>query len=210
MAVSRPAGLQAGAEVHLGGNVLAVTAVTGTSVQFSDVTGQVSEMPLAAVLGDPTMEVVPRRRAPLPPSGALEVLPGELLEQARWWERHIIEVLAGHPPDRSPGGQAKAEYDPAVTTLRPRELAKVAELEGAGRRVPLSTLRRLRLAYERQGLRGLVDGRAMRSSSVTGRADPRVVEAIRQAIAEETDRSTGTPAGAAVSAQGKRQRNVLG
>jgi hypothetical protein len=49
--VSRPAGLQAGAEVRLGGHVLAVTAVTGTSVQFRDVTGQVSKMPLAAVLG---------------------------------------------------------------------------------------------------------------------------------------------------------------
>ena len=33
MTVSRPAGLQAGAEVRLGGRVLAVTAVTGTSVQ---------------------------------------------------------------------------------------------------------------------------------------------------------------------------------
>jgi hypothetical protein len=157
MTVSRPAGLQAGAEVRLGGRVLAVTAVTGASVRLSDVTGQVTEMPIAAVLGDPTLEVVTRPRAPLPPSGGLEVLPGELLEQARWWERHITEVLTGHPPDRGPGEHAKAEYDPAVTSLRQRELAKVGELEAAGRMVPLSTLQRLRLAYERQGLWGLVD-----------------------------------------------------
>ena len=204
MTVSRPAGLEAGAEIRLGGRVLAITAVTGASLRLSDVTGQVSEMPLAAVLGDPTLEVVTRPRAPLPPSGGLEMLPGELLEQARWWERHITEVLTGRLPDRDPGGQAKAEYDPAVTTLRQRELAKVAELEAAGRRVPLSTLQRLRLAYERQGLWGLVDGRATRSSSVTGRADPRVAEAVRQAIAEETDRSTGT-----VGRLERRTRKIL-
>jgi putative transposase len=120
------------------------------------------------------------------------------------WNRHIAEELTGHPLDRSPGREAKAEYDPAVTTLRQRELAKVAELEAAGRKVPLSTLQRLRLGYERQGLRGLVDGRSTRSSSVTGRADPRVVEAVRQAIAEETDRSTGT-----VSRLAHRTRKIL-
>lgn len=50
MTVSRPAGLQAGVEIRLGGHGGAVTAVTGTSVQLSDVTGQIAEMPLAAVL----------------------------------------------------------------------------------------------------------------------------------------------------------------
>ena len=56
--------------------------------------------------------------------------------------------------------------------MRQRELAKVAELEAAGRKVPLSTLQRLRLGYERQGLWGLVDGRAVQRASVTGRVDP--------------------------------------
>jgi len=70
--------------------------------------------------------------------------------------------------------------------------------------VPLSTLQRIRPAYERRGLRGLVDGRATRSSSVTGRADPRVAEAARQAISEETDRSTGT-----VSRLERRTRKIL-
>ena len=39
MTVSRPAGLQAGAEIRLGGRVLAVTFVTAISMQLSDVTG---------------------------------------------------------------------------------------------------------------------------------------------------------------------------
>ncbi len=45
-----------------------------------------------------------------------------------------------------------------------------AEFEAAGRKVALGTLQRLRLGYERQGLRALIDGRAIRGVSVSGRA----------------------------------------
>jgi hypothetical protein len=38
----------------------------------------------------------------------------------------------------------------------------------------------------------LVDRRSARPSSLRGRVDQRVVEAARQAVAEETNRSTGT------------------
>ena len=44
--------------------------------------------------------------------------------------------------------------------MRQREMAKVAELTAAGHQVPLSTLQRLRLSYEKRGLWGLVDHRA--------------------------------------------------
>jgi putative transposase len=37
-------------------------------------------------------------------------------------------------------------------SLRQRELAKVAELEAAGHKVSFPTVKRLRLAYEKQGL----------------------------------------------------------
>ncbi|SFM50866.1 Mu transposase, C-terminal [Saccharopolyspora antimicrobica] len=87
---------------------------------------------------------------------------------------------------------ASAEYDPARRSLRQRELAKVAELTAAGHKVSFSKVKRLRLAYEKEGLWGLVDQRTARPSRPAGRADERVVEAIRRAIAEEADRSTGT------------------
>ena len=96
-------------------------------------------------------------------------------------------MLTGRRPEAGPDLAGRPEYDPAVTTLRQRELAKVAELEAAGRKVALATVQRLRLGYERQGLRALVDGRAVRVTPVAGRADPRVVEAIRQAIGEDAE-----------------------
>ena len=84
----------------------------------------------------------------------------------------------------------------------------MAELEAAGWKVPLSTLQWLRLAYERQGLWGLVDGGSTRSSSVTGRTDPRVVEAVRQA--KRTPVMTWSPAHLAVEQQDlPRLRDLL-
>ncbi len=192
MTVSRPGGLQAGTEIRLGGQLRTVVAVTGTAARLADVTGQVAEVPLARLLSNPGLELVTGTPAPLPPAGALEVLPAGTLERARWWEQHIVEVLSGLPPQAGPGQAARAEYDPLATTLRRRELAKVAELEASGHRVSLSTLQRLRLGYQREGLRALVDGRATRRTSPAGRIDPRVADAARQAIGEETDRSTGT------------------
>ena len=96
-------------------------------------------------------------------------------------------------------------------TLRQRELAKAAELAAAGHRVPLSTLQRLRLSYEKRGVWGLVDHRA--APRPGARTDKRVLEAIAQAVGEETDRSTGTvePAAAPGGADpGRRARHRPG
>lgn len=124
------------------------------------------------------------------------------MEQARWWERHLLEVITGRvvlsgdevvpsgsdEQDRGP----RWEHDPARRTLRQRELAKVAELAAAGHQVRLRTLQRLRRAYEVEGLWGLVDGRVRRSTEPSGQIDPRIVAAVEAAVAAETDRSTGT------------------
>ena len=189
--VSRQGGLRAGAEIRLGGQTHTVAAVSGISVRLNSVTGSTVEIPLAVVLSDPTLELVAGGSAPLPSAGALEVVDGELLEQARWWERHILEVLTGKPPDVVAGQAGRPEYEPAVTTLRQRELAKVAELAAGGRRVSLKTLQRLRLGYEREGLWALVEGRATRSTSTAGRVDARVVEAAQQAIKRGWTFATG-------------------
>jgi transposase InsO family protein len=202
--VSRPGGLRAGTEIRLGGQTHTIAAVTGSSVWLSGVTGAPVEVSLATVLSDPSLELVAGGSAPLPASAVLEVLDDELLEQAHWWERHILEVLTGRPPDAVPGQVARPDYDPAATTLRQREVAKVAELAAGGRQVSLKTLQRLRLGYEREGLRALIDGRATRGASPTGRVDERVVEAARQAIAEETSRASGT-----VARVERRTRKIL-
>ena len=129
---------------------------------------------------------------PLAPQPALDRLPAGTVEAARWWERHLIEVITGVPPDSPPGTRPRPDYDPARRSLRQRELAKHAELTRAGHRVGLSTLKRLRVRYEREGLWGVIDHRAARRTAPAGYVDPRVVAATRQAIEEETDRSTGT------------------
>ncbi|MFJ3505697.1 hypothetical protein [Streptomyces sp. NPDC090135] len=123
--------------------------------------------------------------------GPLDGLDPEVREKALAWERHILEVETGRvgphqdwPP--RPG------YDPAVYGLAEREAAKAAELTAAGETVSVATVRRMRARYRAEGVWGLVDGRRKRERSVYGRADPRVVAAIKQALAEQRGRSTGT------------------
>ncbi len=184
--------LRPGDTVRLGGQTHTVAGLDSVTVRLADVTGAVTEVPTVVLLADPGMELVTASRVPLAPQPALERLPAETAEHARWWERHLIEVITGVPPDSPPGTRPRAGYDPAVRSLRQRELAKHEELTLAGHRVGLSTLKRLRARYEREGLWGVVDHRAARRTAPAGYADSRVVEATRQAIAEETDRSTGT------------------
>ncbi|MFE9328841.1 Mu transposase C-terminal domain-containing protein [Nocardia sp. NPDC052278] len=150
-----------------------------------------SVVALARLLGDPTLELV--ATAPVtPPLRSLDRLPDHVVEQALWWEQHLMEVLTGLPPDPAPGAVMRPEYDLRRRSLRERELAKLDELHRLGHRVGLTTLKRQRRNYERDGIWGLVDHRATRQRSAAGRVDDRVVAAVRQAIGEETDRSTGT------------------
>jgi putative transposase len=127
---------------------------------------------------------------PLPevePLGLLEGLPAGVLEKAREWERHVVEVQRGLPPDPAPGVVPRRGFDPAATTLAERDRAKAAELG-----VSVRTVEARRARYARQGLWGLVDQRAARGITATGRADARLVAVIRDLVDAETDTSTGT------------------
>ncbi|MEV4125023.1 Mu transposase C-terminal domain-containing protein [Nocardia sp. NPDC049707] len=152
-------------------------------------------MAVSQILADASFELLTgRKQPPLPPSGQIGDLPPDVVEHARWWERHIIELLTGRGPDAPPSVPVNPSYDPATTTMRQREQAKVGEFAAAGTPVSLATVQRMRHAYEREGFWGLVDRRFARRASATGRIDPRIVDATRTAIAGETDRSTGTVA----------------
>jgi putative transposase len=194
MTVSRPRMLRAGDDILLGGELHTVEVVSGTTVWLANVAGVVSVVPLAGLLTSPGFALASCAGAPLPPSGLLDGVPEVEAQRARWWERHIVELLTGLSPEHDVGAAPKAEYDPGRVSLRQRELAKVAELEAAGHRTSLATVKRLRLAYEKKGLWGLVDQRSARQPRLTGRVDGRVVAAVRKAIAGETNRSTGTVA----------------
>lgn len=87
---------------------------------------------------------------------------------------------------------------PAVAMAPRWSLIAAATATGGRARPPRSrqrrgrSIRRHRSAYAALGLWGLVDHRGTRRSSPTGRADPRVIEATRTAMVEQTDASTGT------------------
>nr|WP_246003128.1 Mu transposase C-terminal domain-containing protein [Nocardia tenerifensis] len=164
--------------------------MTAEHVRLVDAAGAPTVARLPDLLGDPALEVL--SGPTIAPLRSLDSLPAEVVEAARWWERHIVEVLTGLPPDPDARQRSKPKYDAGLRSLRQRELAKVEELTLAGHRIGWSTLKRRRLDYERDGIWGLVDQRATRGRSPAGRVDARVVEAVARAIAEETDRSTGT------------------
>ncbi|WP_349675497.1 Mu transposase C-terminal domain-containing protein [Pseudonocardia sp. EC080625-04] len=187
--------LASGEEIRLEGRSYRVAALDGASVRLVDVTGTATVMLVGSLMADPSFELVTRQRPRPAEHATLELLPDEVRASALWWERHVVEVVTGVPPDAAPGTVPCPDYDPARHSLRQRELAKHAALAAAGHQVGLSTLKRLRRRYETDGLWGLVDqrhARAARGRAPGGRTDPRVVEATRRAIAEQTQRSTGT------------------
>ncbi|MFD5403774.1 Mu transposase C-terminal domain-containing protein [Streptomyces griseorubiginosus] len=197
---SRPRLLRAGDLIRFDGRLHTVAALEGTAVRLVDEGQSASVVMLAHLLSSTGFEVVTPAsvRTVVPPVGALEGLPARAVERAEWWQRHLVEMLTGRPPD-DPNGPVKPEYDPAVWSLRQRELAKAAELAAAGTAVSLTVLQDMRARFEREGVLGLVDPRLRTVSDGTGRTDRRVVEALRKIVDEQTDRST-------VSAQVLRRR----
>lgn len=127
----------------------------------------------------------------LEPVGLLEALPAEVVERARDWERHVVEVVTGLRPG---AGSPREGFDPARTTIEQRDQAKADELTAAGRPTAARTVRRMRGRYGAEGLWGLVDHRYDRPANPHGRVDERVIAAARAAIGRETPRSTGTKA----------------
>ncbi|MFB7634962.1 Mu transposase C-terminal domain-containing protein [Streptomyces sp. NPDC056149] len=128
----------------------------------------------------------------VPPTARLAEFPESAAEQALWWERHILEVLHGLPPDAPEGAVPRAEFDPKQHSLAQRERAKAAELTTAGHKMTASGVKQRRQRYQRDGVVGLVDGRSAKHMPAFGKVHPAVVEAMREAIAETADDSSKT------------------
>jgi putative transposase len=185
---TRSAVLRPGDLVRYDGADHQVVALAGTSVRLRSDDGADSVVLVAYLMASPEFAVIDGAPTPwVEPFGLLEGLPVKVLEEAREWERHIVEVETGLPPNPLPGATPRAGFDPASTTIAERDRAKAAELG-----VSLRTVKTRRARYTQQGLWGLVDQRAVRLSAATGRADARLIAAIREAIDAETDASTGT------------------
>jgi hypothetical protein len=187
--------LRVGDRVRFDGLVQTVVGLSGTLVRLADEQGRSSVVHLPHLLAaDGFEQLGERAAAPVLTAGSLNGVPPAVIEEAQWWERHVVEVITGKPPDAQPDARPRLGYDPATRSLVQREQAKATELAAQGRGVSIRTLQRKRQRYEAQGLAGLIDWRIDRHRSLHGRADTRVVDALRQAIEEATDRSTRTVA----------------
>jgi hypothetical protein len=183
-------------ELGIGSRVLVdgvqhlVIGVTGANVRLAGQAGAVLVTTVAEMLSDPRFDLVdirarPQRRGDVGVAG----LPAEAVEQARWWETHIAEVVYGLPPEAPAGSRSRRQYDPELTSLSAREQAKACELK-----VSVNTLKHRRQRWEAHGLQGLVDLRTARRKDPAGRVHPAVAEAMRRAIGEATDDSSRTAA----------------
>jgi len=180
--------LAVGDQVLIDGVSHVVVGVSGTTVRLASADGTVITTTVVELLTAENVQLArpgPARRMPVV---GVEGLPGEALEAASWWERHIVEVIYGLPP----GTRPRPEYDVDRSSLTSREKAKAAELAAAGHPVSAITVKRRRQRYEADGLAGLVDHRVVRRAATFGRVDPRVVTAMRQAVEEATDDSSRT------------------
>jgi putative transposase len=188
------AALWVGDRIRFDGQLHTVVGLSGTIVRLADADGQTWVIHLPHLLADPSFEPTGQREpGPVLPAGLLNGLPQQAVEAAKWWERQLVEVLTGLPPDAPPEARPRSQFDPATRTLKQREQAKAKDLTALGHQgVGASTIRRKRRRYQAQGLAGLVDWRADRQRPVQGRTDQRVLEALRQAIDEATERSTRT------------------
>ena len=185
-------GIRAGDRVIIDGRPQVVLGASGTSVRFAGDDGVVEEAAVAELAGSGRLQLQRRTGGLQGPQVGLAGLPPELVERARWWEAHIIEVVDGTRPDASAGTPPRPEYDVERTSLREREQAKAAELSIPGRPVSASTVKHRRQRWQAEGLPGLVDRRVTQRRSPAGRADPAVTEAMEQAIAEAANESSRT------------------
>jgi hypothetical protein len=192
-APGRPGELGIGDRVRFNGRDQTVIGVSGSVVRLADVEGQVATVSVSGLLSADGFTVLDARPRPgLPAVSVLDGLPGEIVHEARWWQRHIVEVLRGVPPDAEEGTVPRPEYDPAVWSLTCREQAKAAELTAAGHPVTASAIAKRRRRYQEQGLLGMVDHRAGKRMPPHGRVGAAVVTAMSQAISEATDESSRT------------------
>lgn len=175
-----PDRLCVGDRVRCGGRVWTVTGLRGRLLTLADSSGAVRHMDVVELLRGHDVTVEGAAEV----TGTTRDIPcDDVLERARWWQAHIVEVLTGLPPDARPGAQPRPDFDPDRHSLTVREAAKARELAESGvREASARTVRRKRQRYQALGLDGLVDGRAGRREAPGARLDARVVDAVREIV----------------------------
>ncbi|WP_049566332.1 hypothetical protein [Streptomyces sp. SBT349] len=133
---------------------------------------------------------VPVPQAELPNFALLEGISQKAAEDALAWERAVVEVDTGLPPDAPERARPRPAYDPASTTLVQRYQAKAAELNSVLKwSVSWQTVQAKRLKYRRHRTAlALVDGRSINAVQLCGRTDPLVVAALLMLVERQQRR----------------------
>lgn len=172
-----------------------IVAVDGPSAALkSQASGRIRHVALTELLSDDSFESESSDRMPvLDDLRVLEGLPRDVAEDARWLQRHIVEIIRGVPPidDSAAEHPPNPAYGSDVPRYRRIE-AKVNELATTTRPLKERQLRQYVKAYEREGVAALVDGRKTREKRPGLRQDPRIVMLLRDYVANQTETSTGT------------------
>lgn len=190
---ARPS-VNVGAQVRFRGVKWQVVALSGQTVQLVGPDGGGEAVLAGYLFADPGFSVIGADAPQAAPQwGLFETAPAAAREKALAWQRHVREVECGLAGGPGSAGTVREQYDPERHTLAEREQAKAEELTALGfGRISRTTVQRMRLAYRKQGLWGLLDHRTTRASSPTGRSDERVVAAVREALRRRRGRSKGT------------------
>lgn len=187
----RPGALSVGARVSTEAASYTVTGFDAGLVCLVDEHGRSVAMGLAELMGLSGFAIDGAEGGSLAGLGVLDRAEPAALERARWWERQVREVIDGVA---EAGARPRVGYDPAATTVTAREELKARELSAAGMAVTVHQVKRARQRYEAGGLAALLDGRSLKVRDGLSRTDPRVIEAIRAAMAETTEDSSRTGA----------------
>lgn len=195
MTAPRP-GVAVGAYVHFDGARWQVVALAGQCVHLAQDDGSSAVVLTGHLFADPGFKLAGAQTEqvrPVPQWGLFETAPASARQKALAWQRHIREVECGRPGGPDSGERVREEYDPDRWTLTEREQAKAAELTALGfAKVSRTTVQRMRLAYRKHGLWGILDHRTTRRSGPAGRQDERVAEAVKEALRRQRRRSKGT------------------
>lgn len=118
----------------------------------------------------------------------LDHVPTHVLQAANVMATDLDEVLTGVGRNR----KCWPEYDLQTTSQEQRIARKLTELERAGRGMARSTFFDKLGKYQRDGLVGLIDGRAIRNYIPNEKVDVTVIRHLIKAIDSQVDWSTGT------------------
>ncbi|MEV4921630.1 Mu transposase C-terminal domain-containing protein [Streptomyces roseoverticillatus] len=172
-----------------------VIGFSDTAVRLRSGSGSIHLILTSALIADPTFRTTDTSQAAtaqppsfLSPGALLDQLPDDERERVLAMEASLLEATTGYPTwtGEADGLTPREGFDPAAPVSK-----RVATLAGE---LGLTERRLWQLIdkWKTEGLWGLVNKNKIRTSNPLAAVDPRIINAILDQDAAETDDSTGT------------------